>query len=88
MPETQRQYGYYVLPLLVGDQLVARFDLKADRSASVLRVRGAYAEPGADRAAVAPAAAAELKALAAWLELDGVAISRRGNFAAAVRAAI
>ena len=87
VPEPRRKHGYFVLPLLLGDQLVARFDLKADRRASVLQVRGSYAEAGVDADHVAAAAAVELDALRAWLQLDGMAIARRGNLAPAMRRA-
>lgn len=87
VPEPKRVYGYYVMPLLHGDELVARFDLKSDRKASVLRVRGAYAEPGADPVAIAPAAVAELDALRSWLGLDELVIARKGNLAPALRRA-
>ncbi|MDZ4825288.1 MAG: crosslink repair DNA glycosylase YcaQ family protein [Actinomycetota bacterium] len=87
VPEPKRVYGYYVMPLLVGDELVARFDLKSDRKVSALRVRGAYAEPGADPAAIAPAAVAELDALRSWLGLDNLAIASTGNLAPALRQA-
>ena len=79
VPEPQRRYGYYVLPLLVGDRLVARFDLKADRKASALRVAGAYAEPEVDLAHVAELAAAELEAMGAWLGLQSVTVGRPGK---------
>ena len=81
VPEPKRRYGYYVLPLLLGDRLVGRFDLKADRKGSTLQVRGAYVEGGADVAVVAAAAAPELRALAVWLGLDAVTVARRGNLA-------
>jgi uncharacterized protein YcaQ len=79
VPQPQRRYGYYVLPLLVGDRLVARFDLKADRKASALRVTGAYAEPGMDLVEIAGLAAAELESIGGWLGLQSVTLDRRGN---------
>jgi len=86
-PAPKRRHGYYVLPFLLDEALVARVDLKADRHARVLRVQGAYAEPGAPPA-TARALAAELTAMARWLGLDRVVIGRRGPLAAALRAAL
>nr|WP_239521809.1 crosslink repair DNA glycosylase YcaQ family protein [Geodermatophilus sabuli] len=66
---------------MLGDRLVARVDLKADRQAGVLRVQSAFAEAGVDRAEVAAALAEELALMAAWLELDTVAVGDRGDLA-------
>ncbi len=79
-------YGYYVLPFLLGDALVARVDLKAERAAGTLRVRGAFAEPGQDPLAVAEPLAEELALLAGWLGLDRVAVDDHGDLAPALRA--
>jgi uncharacterized protein YcaQ len=86
-PAAKRVHGYYVLPFLLGDQLVARVDLKADRKAGVLRVQAAYGEEGIERALVARALADELRLMADWLELDDVAVVDRGDLAAELRRA-
>jgi uncharacterized protein YcaQ len=82
VPEPKRQYGYYVFPFLLDGELVARVDVKADRAAGVLRVPGAFAEPGADLPRVAAELAEELQVMAGWLGLDGVEVGERGELAA------
>src|SRR5262249_11020387 len=72
VPQHKRVHGYYVLPFLLGDRLVARVDLKADRIAKVLRVQAAHGEAGVASARVARALRRELAKMAAWLELDRV----------------
>ena len=87
-PAAKRQYGYYALPFLLGDSLVARVDLKSDRQAGVLRVQGAFAEPGVDGLDVATELAAELATTAKWRELDGVVVGERGDLAAPLSHAV
>jgi hypothetical protein len=80
-PAPKRVYGYYVLPVLWGDSLVGRLDMKADRANGVLLVHGAFAEPGVPREAVAADLADELRSMAGWLALDRVEVGRRGDLA-------
>ncbi len=85
VPQPDRVYGYYVLPFLLGSDLVGRVDLKSDRKAGRLLVRGAYSEPDAGKDRVASELAIELELMASWLELGDVVVEKRGDLATSVR---
>lgn len=87
-PAPKRRFGYYVLPFVLGDTLVARVDLKADRAAGSLLVHGAFGEPGVDKAAVVDALGDELVDMAEWLELDDVKVGAKGDLARPLRRSI
>lgn len=85
VPAERRIFGYYVLPFLLGDALVGRCDLKADRQTGTLLVQGAFAEPGRDIGRIAGELGAELALMKMWLELDRIEVADNGDVAAALR---
>lgn len=85
VPEPKRVYGYYVFPFLLGDELVARVDIKADRQAGALRVNGAFAESEVATDNVAVELADELRSMAQWLGLQRILVGDRGDLATILR---
>lgn len=83
-PKAQREHGYYVLPVLIDDQLVGRLDLKSDRRVGVLRVQHAHLEPAqaARSAPLAGRVATLLHEAAAWQGLGETVVSGPGGWAA------
>jgi uncharacterized protein YcaQ len=79
-PVHKRKHGYYVLPLLMGERVVARVDLKSERSSGVLQVKGGSVEPGVSVRSVLEPLSQRLTELALWLGLERYAVtSRRGE---------
>ena len=87
-PQPKRIYGYYVLPILWGDSVVGRLDMKADRQRGALLVQGSFTEPGVPAGPLADDLAAELHAMAGWLALGEVDVVQRGDLASTLRDAV
>ena len=88
VPKEKRVHGYYVLPFLLGDRLVGRFDLKTDRQRRVLEVKASHIEEWAEPHEVAPAAADELRKLAQLVGADDIEVTKRGDLAPALAAEV
>ena len=88
VPKEKRVHGYYVLPFLLGDRLVGRFDLKTDRQRRVLEVKASHIEDWAEPHEVAPAAADELRKLAQLVGADDIEVAKRGDLAPALAAEV
>ena len=76
VPKAKREFGYYVLPILLGDRLIGRLDPVFDRKARVLHVNGVWAQPGAPPDAGSQIAAA-MRDLGAWLGADEIRVAKR-----------
>lgn len=87
VPAAKRRYGYYSLPVLVGDRIVARVDLKAHRAASTLQVQSAWWEPQA-RPEDAERIGREIALAATWQGLEHVSVSGWGDAADAIHTAL
>lgn len=88
MPAAKRKWGYYVMPFLLNDKLVARVDLKANRADRQLQVIAAFVEDGADETKTVESLAAELSRFATWLNLETIQVGRRGNLARQLKRAL
>ena len=83
-PEPKREYGYYVLPFLLGEELVARVDLKADRKAGVLIAQSAHLDSALPPGEIAEPLVQTLREMAAWLGLSGVVATGKGELGPAL----
>jgi len=88
VPAAKRVYGYWVMPFLLGDQIVARLDLKAARDTQRLLVKGVWLEAQQHADAVLPALADKLHELVLWLGLSDVCVEGRGRLPTALRSFI
>ncbi len=86
-PAAQRVHGYYVLPFLHDEALVARVDLKADRATGRLLVQAAHPEAEVSTDAL-DALARELQVMAGWLDVPQVDVAPAGQLAARLRDAV
>ena len=88
VPESKRRWGYYVLPVLVDGEIVARLDLKTDRTANILRVKSSHLEAGRNPGFVAERAATALRDLARLVSVDSIEVEAGGEFEKPLAAAV
>jgi len=88
VPQAKRKWGYYVLPFRLGDRLVARVDLKADRHNKVLLVQAAHTESEINEDASVVSLAQELHALREWLDLETIKVNSHGRFARSLASSV
>lgn len=75
-PAAKRRWGYYVLPILRGDELIGRVDPKIDRRSGVLTLHSLTLEPGVDADGVAAPLAKRLRGFARFLGAAGIEVTR------------
>lgn len=88
VPKAKRRWGYYVLPFVLGDRIVARVDVKNDRANRKIVVPAAHIEPGCPEGVVAAELAAALWDLADFLHADSIAVGRKGDLVDSLRGAV
>jgi uncharacterized protein YcaQ len=75
-PAEKREFGYYCLPFLLNERIVARLDLKADRQGGRLIVHSIHPEPSVQPDEIAPALGEELRLMAGWLGLGTITVPK------------
>ena len=75
-PAEKREFGYYCLPFVLGERIVARVDLKADRAAGNLIVHSVHPEASVPPEEIAPALGDELRLMAEWLNLGSITVPK------------
>ena len=78
-PKIKRQYGYYVMPYLLEDKIVARFDLANRRNTKSLNVLGAFSEKESNARNVGKSAHSALKKFAFFLGSTNLEIEENGD---------